>query len=282
MVLVNFKDDKGNDVQGYIDENLKKNLDVVKDSVLNREWDYVAIVAGIPGVGKSTFLQMLCKYLDPTFNVKDRVCFKGTGKDSLIERTTNAKKGQAFALDESFESLNTQLTKSSEFLRIINHLQLIRQTGLFIVLSLPNFFDLAKGIAIFRTSHLFVVYHDSYKRGYFAAFGRDEKRKLYVKGNKFMNYNAAKPNFRGRFVKSWIADLELYLRLKYEHLQEQAIEKAKKISKDLQICVNLINFMRKEGYRVKKIAEVAGVERHTIRERVKLVENYGFTRKNGS
>lgn len=224
---VPFKLDNGQEVEGYIDETLAKNLDDVKKSVLKQGWDYVCVVSGIVGVGKSTFAQKICKYLDPTFTTKDRICFEAKGENGFLERTSNGEKGQAFMLDESFADLNTKVTRGSDFVRIINHLQLIRQRNLFIVLCLPNFFDLSKGVAIFRTSHLFVIYHEAFERGKFAAFSRNEKRKLYVKGSKYIDYNLVKPNFRGRFTKQWIADWDLYEKLKEEHLKKQAKDTTK-------------------------------------------------------
>lgn len=279
MVLHKFKKDNGEEVESYIDEDLSKNLDEVKDSVINKGWDYVAVCSGIVGVGKSTMAQMICKYLDPSFNVKDRVCFRATGKDGLIERTTNGKKGEAYMLDESFESLNTQVTRSTEFVKLINHLQLIRQRGLFIILCLPNFFDLSKSVAIFRTSHLFVVYHKSFQRGRFAGFGREEKRQLYIKGHKFVDYNCVEPNIRGRFVKTWIADLELYEKLKYNHLREQAdLKEAGITNKDTLSRNALIYFLTKEKYRVAEIAKIAMMTRQQIynikkKEEVRQKEN---------
>jgi len=250
----------------YLDANIKKNLDVVQNSVLHYDFDYIGVVSGICGVGKSTLAQQICKYLDPTFNTKERVCFTGLGENGLIQRTSSALKGQAFMLDESFESLNTKVGMSAEFVRIVNHLQLIRQRGLFIILCLPNFFDLSKGIAIFRSSHLFVVYtKDSYKRGYFAAYGRNEKKLLYVLGQKFMNYHATKPNFRGRFVKKWVVDRKLYDKLKSEHLIEQGKKKVEKVYKDTMVRNNFVRYLKLvEKWNAEKIAEVGKIGRQTV------------------
>jgi len=264
MVLVDIKKEDGTEDTLYFHELLIKNLDDVKNAVIKKGWDYLAIVSGIPGVGKSTLAQQICKYLDPTFNAKERICFTGTGEKGFIERTTNGKLGQAFMLDESFESLNSRVSGSSEFLKIINHLQLIRQKGLFMILCLPNFFDLSKGIAIFRASHLFVVYSDSFQRGFFAAFGRDEKRRLYVKGNKFVDYNAEKPNFRGDFRQKWVVDKDLYDNLKVQHLIDQSKAKDKG-DKRLQQRNELIVWL-KEDFKapVKEIAAKIGVSTDDI------------------
>jgi hypothetical protein len=266
MVLFKTLNDDGLEVEHYIDGYLKTNLDEIKDSVLNKGWDYIAVVSGIPGVGKSTLAQTICKYLDPTFNTKDRICFNGTGEEGLVQRTTNGSLGQAYMLDESFETMNTKVSRSSEFVRIMNHLQLIRQKGLFIILCLPNFFDLNKGIAIFRTTHLFVVYHDNFKRGYFGAFGRDGKRILYVKGNKYVDYNCIKPNFKGRFTKEWIANQKQYDELKLGHLQSQSVRKAEEPLERYEPLHNLIKYMRENGKSTRELAELTGLSQRWVQQ----------------
>ncbi len=259
-------EDNGNKISRKIDGDLRMNLNQIKNSVLNKDFDYLAIVCGVVGVGKSTFSQFICKYLDPTFTIKDRMCFTAMGEKGLIERTTNGKKGQAFILDESFCDLNTRVTRSSDFLAVINHLQLIRQKGLYIILCLPNFFDLSKGIAVFRASHLFVVYHSKFQRGFFGGFGRPEKRKLYVMGNKFMDYDCIQPNIRGRFPKKWIANFQLYERLKTKHLEEQTnslmMTKKTKIKDNRdKLIVYLTQVM---GVSITKITEITALNRSTI------------------
>jgi hypothetical protein len=272
MVLLTFINDEGKEVQHHIDGYLKDNLDVIKDSVLKKGWDYVAVVSGIPGVGKSTLAQLICKYLDPTFTTKERICFTGTGENGLLERTANASLGQAFMLDESFEAMNTKISRSTEFVRIMNHLQLIRQKGLFIILCLPNFFDLNKGIAIFRTSHLFVVYHDKFKRGFFTGFGRDEKRMLYVKGNKYINYNCVTPNFRGNFTKEWVADQKLYDQMKLDHLKSQSTDLTETRSfADKHLTIGIYKYY-KLGYTQKEVADFFEVSQRNVCDRVRTVE----------
>lgn len=248
----------------YMDGNLKKNLDETKNSVLKQGWDYLAIVSGIVGVGKSTFAQQLCKYLDPTFNTEERICFKGTGPDGLIERTSRAKQGQAFMLDESFEDMNTSVTRSPEFVKIINHLQLIRQKNLFIVLCLPNFFDLSKGIAIFRSHHLFVIYADKFARGRFTAFDRIKKKLLYVKGKQFMNYNAEKSNFYGKFTKKWVVDEDLYLKLKHKHLVEQGkdVDRKSRFQRERNKLVE--HCFRDKKYTINELMEILNKSQKSI------------------
>lgn len=240
------------DVPGYkdklrIEDITIENLDRVRHSVIRGGWDYVAIVSGLPGVGKSTFAHQICKYLDPTFDV-DRICF--TAKD-FKEKTSTGVKGQAFMLDESFADMNSSLSKDPEFVSIINHLQLIRQKHLFLILVLPDFFSLQKTVAIFRSSHLFVVYSDSYERGSYAVFDRGAKRELYIRGKQFINYQAWKPNYRSNYSDGWFIDYDTYEARKNQHLQEQAQvkEKGAKASFQRNMLTYLINYGKLMNYK---------------------------------
>ena len=269
MVVV-FKDDKGKNTCRFMSKYLRKNLDTVKYSVLQRKFGYISIIAGFPGTGKSTLGQYVCKYLDSTFTTKNRICFNA---EDFIQRTSNAKKGTSWLLDESFENFNTRITRSSEYTRVINHLQLLRQKNLFIILCLPNFFDLSKGVAVFLSSHLFVTFHKDYHRGFFGAFGKTEKRMLYIKGSKFLNYSAAEPNFRATFPKKWIADMKLYEKLKLAHLQSQYLFKPEdKIHRDTIIRNRLIKNMNEQGVAITQIAKDCGVTRDTIYSALKSNE----------
>ena len=227
--------------QLYIDENLKKNLDSVKDSVVSKNWDYFAVIAGIPRSGKSTLAQQMACYLDPTFNV-DRICFTA---QEYIDKSSLLKQGQAIILDESFADLNTNLSRSPEFTKLINHMQTIGQNNLYHIFVLPDFFSLSQTVAIFRTSHLFVVYAVDYNRGRFAAFSREKKAELYEDGKRYRNYQAVEPNFRGRFTGKWFVDEEIYKQKKRKHQEEQAKVKVR-VPKHVLQRNKLIRFLAEE------------------------------------
>lgn len=209
----------------YIPDAIATNLNKSKIAVNTKGWDYVCIVSGIPGVGKSTFGQALAKYLDPDFE-SWQICFTA---EEFKEKTSLGKKGQAFMLDESFADMNSNVCRSPEFNALVNHLQLIRQKNLFLILILPDFFSLAKNIALFRASHLFVPYSVEYKHGDVAVFDREAKRQLYIKGKPFVDYQCVPPNFRCDFQGHWFCDVEDYKKRKDEHLREAS--KVKEVSK---------------------------------------------------
>ena len=254
----------------YLDDNLKKNLDQVKQVVLNKDFDYVAIITGLPGLGKSNFAINCAKYCDPNFT-KENICFTA---DDFINKSETLHKA-AIVLDESFASLNSKVTMSKDFLRIINHLQIIRQRNLFIFLCLPNYFDLAKGVAIYRSHHLFVCYGKSYgDRGSFLAFDRDAKKDLFIKGQKFMNYRASEANFKGTFVIQKAIDDDVYRDLKFQHLREQEnnIDENKisrsKEERDLCICYMRLIL----DVPVKTLCEITDMPQTTVYDSINRVK----------
>jgi hypothetical protein len=136
----------------YVADSIANNLIRTKKAVSKQDWDYMAIISGIPGVGKSTFAQGLAKYLDPNFT-SYQICF--TAKE-FITKTEAGKPGQAFILDESFADMNSTMYKDPEFVALLNHIQAVRQRNLYLLIVLPDFFTLIKNVAVFRASHLFV------------------------------------------------------------------------------------------------------------------------------
>lgn len=218
MPVISAKRNDGTEITFYMDGYLRKALDVAIQRVKKKNWDYLAIVSGLPGAGKSTLAKTIAKYCCPWFD-ETYIAFTD---DAFIDITTSCPEYSAVVLDESFASLNTKISLTPEFLKIINHIQLIRQRHLFIIFCIPNFFDLTKGIAIFRSSHLFVVYDTEGDRGHFIAFDRDQKKKLYILGSKFIDYHATEANFHGKFaLNKDIIDEKIYEDRKKEHLMNQ-------------------------------------------------------------
>ena len=181
----------------YMDSTLANNFDAVIKRV-KRGWDYCACTSGLPGVGKSNFSFNCARYCCEWFD-KSYVTFTA---QEFIKVTSECSEYSSVVLDESFATLNTRISNSKDFLQICNHLSILRQKHLFIFLNIPNFFDLNKSIALWRCSHLFVVYaNEEGYRGRFIAFDRPSKRELYVDGSKYIDYECVDGNFTGRFIK---------------------------------------------------------------------------------
>ncbi len=213
------KDQFGKPHYPRIDWDISEVLDMATTRN-KRNFQYIAIIAGIPGTGKTTLSFNLASYVCPWFTEK-YVCFTA---DEFIRLTSTCPKYSSVILDESFEAFNSKGSMTKDFKKVLNHLQIVRQRNLFLFLNLPNFFDLSKNIAVFLASHLFFVYSDREgTRGRFLVFDRDAKRELYVKGSRFMDYSCVDANFRARFYvnKGMILDEEAYEAKKLKHFKEQ-------------------------------------------------------------
>lgn len=244
----------------YIADVIVNNLERTKKAVSQDDWDYLAIVCGLPGVGKSTFAQGLAKYLDPNFDV-DNICFTA---QEFIEKTDKANKGQAFILDESFADMNTSLSQDPEFIALLNHIQTVRYKNLYLLIVLPDFFTLHRNIAVFRASHLFVPYSEDYSRGDVAVFGKDTKRLLYFKGKKECNYQAVEPNFRTDYDKDWFVDKKEYDQRKKIHTdnQRKIRELGNKYTKIVQQLAYLL--YSEAGMTEQAISDALGRARTTV------------------
>jgi hypothetical protein len=228
----------------------------------HKNFQYISIIAGIPGDGKSTLGWNLASYVCAWFSLS-YICFTA---EEFIRVTTNCPKFSSVILDESFEAFNSKGSMTKDFKRVLNHLQIIRQRNLFIFLCLPNFFDLSKNVAVFLASHLFFVYSNREgDRGTFLVFGRDEKRKLYVKGSRYMDYGCVTANFSARFYvnKGLILNEEEYDRkkLKYFISQNEKIKNEPTIS-DRNTIIFRLN--TEEGWKTEKLSKFFRLRPETI------------------
>jgi len=190
--------------------------------------------------------------------------------DEFVKITNECAENSVIIVDEGFADWNSRQSTRNEFLKLVNHAQLIRQKHLFILICLPNFFDLSKTIAIFRSSHLFVTYaNEKGHRGSFLAFGRDKKRELFIKGSKYMDYNCVRANFVGNFrMNKGLMDDEAYEKQKRIHLlsQEKQLDKPneQRVDRANFITENVIINLKRRGFKQKEMAEILGIAVETV------------------
>ena len=239
-------------IQKVLDKAIKRNRE--------KNWDYVCPIVGYVGIGKSVAAQGFARYCDDKFD-EHQIAFNA---EEFIAITNRVPEFSSVILDESFQSMNTRVTMSPDFLKIVNHLQLIRQKHLFIFLCLPNFFDLSKTIAIFRCNHLFVCYsNEKGERGRILAFDRNAKRRLYIKGSKYIDYEAEPANFRAQFYKNEkIIPEEVYNKQKFDHLVSQD---EVQVDFSREVRKKLILYLKEEkGFQIKEISKVSGMSTSRI------------------
>ncbi len=260
---------KGSKDGMYLDGYLYNTLSHARDVMFKKDVDLPIIVAGYPGTGKTTFTITKATFCDPSFNV-DRMCLD---VDEFIKALKNAKPHQAVVLDESYEGLNSAQIRRDTGRALLNMLNVIRQKRLYIFIVLPNFFDLSKSIAIFRSRYLFVCYDEDFGDiGRFVAFGRDTKQKLYMHGKRFEDYNATKSDFYGTFQKDIPKgfDYQIYLKKKAQAMMDIKIEGASVGEKDKVIRNKLVCWIKKTWKKSNRdIADKSGLSIRMVQNIVK-------------
>lgn len=193
----------------YLDGYLKANLDHLKHEVKRNDYDGFIIIAGKERYGKSTLASQVAKYLDPTYNL-DRCTFTA---EQFKHAVGSADKFQAVVFDETMGYLSSRQALSKFNRSLIKIFSEMGSKNLFIILCIPNFFELDRYPAMHRSTGLLYVY----KRSFFGAYDYPTKKELYVRGKKIYSY-VVKPNFTGRFVKYFTLN-----KTDYEAKKQQAI-----------------------------------------------------------
>jgi|TARA_Y100000310_G_scaffold3308_1_gene4236 adenylylsulfate kinase-like enzyme len=170
----------------WISPIAKEQLANIKTAVRKKDRDYVMVIDGEEGSGKSVLAQQYAKELDPKFNI-DNICFNA---DQFIERLKKAPKYSCIILDEAFSSANSRSALTEVNRSLIGVATEMRQRNLFVIIVIPSFFDLDKYFALWRCRALFHVYFKKDgSRGSYIIFPKNKKKYLYLNGKKFYNYS---------------------------------------------------------------------------------------------
>ncbi len=271
-------DENGIPVKVSIDRYLYRDLMALKERN-KKNWDGVIINDGLPGVGKS--VKAICTdavvLADKISDI--HITFE---IDEFIETCSSdiSKPFDVVILDEGHAGMNTSQAQKADFQRMMNLLMLVRQKKLFIIIVTQCFFELSKSIAIFRSNLLYHVYADGAgKRGGFAAFGRNEKKQLYINGKKYINYNATRENYAGQFNQNRHLMPENYEKRKAQHLMDQnkALESGttKRIDVAQKIMDSAILNLTKLGFKQRHISTILGIGFTTVTDHWKKMKDAG-------
>lgn len=205
----------------YVSEILKSLLDKVKYRVTTKDLDWVCVVDGREGSGKSIFAQQVGKYLDPTLDIT-RITFNA---EDFVQAIKSAPKFSCVILDEAYASINARASLTETNRALIAMATEMRQKNLFVIICIPSIFDLDKYFAIWRANSLFHVYFDKeYNRGTALFFPFSFKKNLYILGKKHYNYSkpkSTKPPIR--FLNRYEVDETEYRKKKAEAFQERMV-----------------------------------------------------------
>jgi hypothetical protein len=209
----------------YMDGYLMSNLNSIIYN-LNKDWDFILLVTGdgMTRVGKSLLSQQIGYFVSSRIKTKfdvNNIVFSGA---ELIEKGKSFPHNSVFIYDEARGELNA---KMQIFYVCQNLLSFFAECGMynhFIIVVLPDFFELPFTLALNRSEALINVYREKqkiisdgievqdFKRGYFDFYNREGKRKLWMEGKKNFNLYLKKfRSFYGTFPNQWIIEKEEYL-----------------------------------------------------------------------
>jgi len=174
------------EIHEIIDNVLKKELDKIKHAVIKKDRDYVMVIDGEEGSGKSVLAMQIAKYFDPNFDL-DNICFNS---DQFIDRLKKSPKFACVLLDEAYSSANARASITEVNRSLVGVSTEMRQQNLFVILVIPSFFDLDRHFALWRCRSLLHVYfRKDGSRGSFIIFPKTQKKYLYLNGKKFYDYS---------------------------------------------------------------------------------------------
>jgi hypothetical protein len=216
-----------------MDNGLKKILNSIAYNIPN-DWDSIILISGsgMVRVGKSVLAQQVGLYLSIKLGTPfgiNNIVFSG---QELMQKAKTFPKNSVFVYDEARGELDTKKVME-EITKTL--MDFFAECGMYnhaIIIVLPDFFDLPKGIAISRSELLLNVYRDrsekkdregeqviAFERGFFNGFHRKRKKKLYMFGKKqFNDYDCVKRDFFGTFPNFFTVDKKQYESKKLEYL----------------------------------------------------------------
>lgn len=225
----------------YIDDKLKNQIDILLKN-LPHDWDFTLLISGSGEVrvGKSVLAMLIATYCayemtytykesrskDIKWDLETNFCFDGL---KLIKTGHFLGENHPYSpliFDEAGAEVDSKKIMNRSTQQVLDYMRECGQYNLINILVIPDFFDFPKGIAITRSVCLIdVVYYpdknDMFKRGYFNFYSRRQKKELYLKGKKMLDYSVAKRNFNGTFINFYPIDEKKYRQMKMDALKRR-------------------------------------------------------------
>jgi len=256
----------------YINENLKSNLDILAEKIID-DLQFVGIISTSRyevRSGKSTLAQTLGEYyttslnkqyhMNLTFDMKNIVF---NTKD-LIKRAFELPRYSCLILDEDDEADEHYFSKLSKELR--KFFKVSGALNLFIIVVNQNFFQLKKQFAISRSNFLIDVKFKEgtkFERGNFEWYSFEGKKRLYLAGKKYEDWSCVKPEFRGVFTKGYCVPEKEYREEKRRNVIKTEQEEKTLSERELKIKIFKQLYQNLEGITVKKLSLGFGINCRT-------------------
>lgn len=263
----------------YFDETLYNNLKILAKKITD-DMTFLGVIFSSTlevGTGKSVFVTQLGECwseilmkemhnIDLKFT-KNNIVFR---PKELMERAFQVPK-YSFVLVDEWEDAHYW---SELGMTLRQFFRKCRQLNLFIIIIIPNFFELPMTYAVNRSIFAIdVKFKGEFERGYFDFYDFESKKELYVKGKKNHNYHVIKPTFSGNFGDGYGIDREEYLKAKEEDFkkyEEKDGERTNPITeKDFKLkvikrCMQHQAYFRKKGISNEDICMLLNMGRRTL------------------
>ena len=218
MVVIDIKVD-GKEKTLYMDGKLNRSIEKkVIPKIRKKDFDWVWIVDGPEGSGKSVFSFQLAKKVDPSFCL-DRVCMT---PNEFTKAILKARKGQCVIFDEAFTGFSSRASLTEINRLLVSLMMEMRSKNLFVIIVMPTIFLLDRYVALFRARGLFHIYLKNGRRGRWCYFNNKKKKLLYLKGKKLFSYKEPRSRFRGKFFDNYTINEEQYRAKKSEALMKKS------------------------------------------------------------
>lgn len=197
----------------HLSNNLIPYLDKVKRNNQQRDEDWVCLIDGYEGTGKSTFAQQIGRYLDNSLSL-DKICMTA---DEFKQAIINAKKFDCIIYDEAVMGLSSSesITRIGRLLKSM--MMQMRQKNLYVIIIIPTFFELNKYAVLSRAKILFRTYKHNGRKGSFVGYNQKDMKFMYLKGKKMHSY-CVRSYFTGRFIGKYLVDDAAYRKKKEDAL----------------------------------------------------------------
>lgn len=200
------KEDNHIDADG-LTPTLKNNLDGIKRDFLDKNNDYLIVISGREGAGKSS-LGILCGlYFDKNFSEKN-IAFEGRDFLKLLKTLPD---GSVIMWDEAVMGAYNRNSMTKLNVQIATALMVSRIKRMLLIVILPSFFMLDKYIRMHRVGLVInlperAVYHlySAFEPKIYSSNAKPWQRlskikQLAILGSHFWDYGVTRPNCKGRF-----------------------------------------------------------------------------------
>lgn len=236
-----------------LDDKLKEQMQTLRKMCKEKDEDFIMVVTGYEGKGKSTLALEICTEWDENFNI-EKITFEP--KD-FRKTVVKSRWPSAVLMDEGAFSFLSRDAMTKQVKKNMRLLTACRKFNLLIVICIPDFFILDKYIRDHRVRGLLRVT----KKGRFFAYNKQQIKKIEKKSGKGIKY--PHPAFKGSFGK-YKGELWKKFNKKKDEAMLEA-EEDKKEKKKANKNDFIINYAKKHPNATQKeIGEVFNLTRRRI------------------